>query len=100
MNEITGITDTITPAWFQHTRAVAPPAGLAERPGGASGTGRVDSADFSELGQLLSLAGELPDVRADRIAEVKTAIERDPEKFIGDRLEGTVDRLHRQLLGE
>lgn len=60
----------------------------------------VDEAEFSELGQLMGLASDIPDVRVDKVAEAKIAIEQDVDQFIQDRLEGTVDRLIDDLIGQ
>jgi len=71
--------------------------GSSEKP--ASQNQLVDQAEFSELGKLLGEARDLPDIRAEKVAEMRAALELDEEKFINDRLEGTLDALVEDLFG-
>lgn len=59
----------------------------------------VDRADISELGRLLALADEQSDIRADKVAAMRSAIAQDEERFVKERLDGTVNRLIDELLG-
>jgi negative regulator of flagellin synthesis FlgM len=52
----------------------------------------ADRLDISEAGQIASRMAELPDVRADRVANIRAAI-ADGTYETGDRLSMAVDRL-------
>lgn len=84
----------------------------AEKLGPASSTHRVkashatapqattethDTAEFSEIARMLSLATETSPVRADRVAELKAALRTDEQQFIHERLAATVDCLCDEL---
>ena len=58
----------------------------------------MDRAEFSELSQLLSIARDLPDVRDEKIADIRAAIEKDEQQYIQERLSQAVDRLMKDLL--
>ena len=99
MHEIGNITDRLLPALLQTVSNVGalPKSDVSPVPSAARGQGEVDRADFSELGRSLSLAGERPDVRVEKVAEVRAAIERNADAFIAERLEGTARRLAEAL---
>lgn len=78
----------------QHQRGKATvPTRAAER------SEQVDRADISDVGKLLSRARELPDVREEKVVATRLAIQQDPEQFIRERLDITVDRLMKELTG-
>lgn len=58
----------------------------------------VDRAEFSELSQLLSIARDLPDVRDEKVADIRAAIEKDEQEFVQQRLSQAVTRLLKDLL--
>ena len=78
MNDISQIGAHVNPDPVQ-------PAGV-EKPGRsepaareAAGELRADQAEFSELGQLLGRALELPDVRAEKVSQARQEIARDAD---------------------
>lgn len=68
--------------------------------GNSTVDGEVDSAEFSDVGQLMGVAHETADVRADKVAAVKLAIEQDVDTFIEERLDLTVDLLSNEIFGQ
>ncbi len=95
MNYISNVGDQVRADRVQpQPRPKVPPADATREDAGVA---RTDQAEISDIGQLLSVAKDLPDIRADKVAKIRTAIEQDPERFIRDRLDATVDRLFAEL---
>lgn len=69
---------------------------VAEAPCDKSHRASRDEVEISGLGALLSRVGELPDLRVDRIARLRTEIENRTFET-PQRLEGTVERLLEEL---
>ena len=97
MNHISNVGDQVRTDRLQPNPRATPPGGDAARE--VSKVDGADHAEISDIGQLLSVANDLPDVRAEKVAEIRTAIEQDADQFIRDRLDGTVDRLLADLRG-
>ena len=95
MNGITSINEYIPAVPVQQSHAEPTPGATRS----ASATVGVDEASFSELGQLLSQAGDDSGIRADRVADVRAALERDEEQFVRERLDQTVQRIQAELSG-
>ena len=70
----------------------------ADQPVAAPVDSPVDKAEISDLGRLLERAHHMPGIRADRVAEVRQAIQQDEQAFIDERLQQTIDRLMDELL--
>jgi anti-sigma28 factor (negative regulator of flagellin synthesis) len=68
--------------------------------GQTTGQLKGDQADISEMGRVLAQAHDDPGVRADRVSAVRQAIEEDPEGFIRERMNTTINRLVDDLAGE
>jgi negative regulator of flagellin synthesis FlgM len=71
------------------TRAVQPTSTEAAAPTG-------DQVDISEAGRIAERLAELPDIRADRVAELRAAISSGTYET-GDKLSTAVDRLLDEL---
>ena len=100
MNDISNIAFRLLPtepAYRQPSARPAPPAQPALDP---PGNNQLDSASFSELGQLLSAAADQPGVRHARIAELRSLIEQNEDGFINARLGQTAQRVLEELGGE
>ncbi len=100
MNDISNIALRLLPTEAAHRQ---PPTGSVspDRQGlDTSGSKQLDSADFSELGQLLSAAADQPGVRHAKIAELRALIEQDEDGFINSRLGQTAQRVLEELGGE
>lgn len=98
MNEITNVGNHVKAERLQSP--ILDKQGTRKTDGGPPARSEpVDQAEISELGRLLGLAKELPDIRAEKVAAARLAIGRDEEQFVKDRLEGTVNRLIDELLG-
>ena len=95
MNGITSINEYIPTVQVQQSHAEPTPGATRS----ASATVGVDEASFSELGQLLSQAGDDSGIRADRVADVRAALERDEEQFVRERLDQTVQRIQAERSG-
>ena len=69
---------------------------VAEAPCDKSHRSSRDEVEISDFGALLSRVSELPDLRVDRVARLRTEIENGTFET-PQRLEGTVDRLLEEL---
>ncbi len=100
MNDLSSIALRLLPTEPAHRQ---PPAGRASpypRALDAPGNNPPDSANFSELGQLLSAAADQPGVRHAKVAELRALIEQNEDGFINARLGQTVQRVSEELGGE
>lgn len=95
MNGITSITEHLPTPRVQQSHG-EPAPGVKRSASAAEG---VDEASFSQLGQLLSKVGDASGIRTDRVAAIRAALERDPEQFVRERLEQTVQGIQGELFG-
>ncbi|MCG3138952.1 MAG: hypothetical protein HJJLKODD_02824 [Phycisphaerae bacterium] len=58
-----------------------------------------DRVEISELSQMLSLSQNQSDVRAEKVADIRRQLSENEDKFIRERLAGTVDRIWQELNG-
>ena len=63
-----------------------------ESAGPANQVGEVDQLDISHEADMISRANDVPDVRADRVAEIKAQIQAGAYET-DDKLEAALDRL-------
>ena len=100
MNDISNIALRLLPTEAAHRQPAAGPVPRDQRALDAPGNDLLDSADFSELGQLLSAAADQPGVRHAKVAELRAVIEQNEDGFIDARLGQTVQRVLEELSGE
>lgn len=96
MNEVGQVNSAVSPQRIEsNTRALREARSAPD----AEPADRVDRAEFSEEAQLLGRLAALPDVRADKVAEVRAQLEagtyETPEK-----LDIAVDRAIADILGQ
>ncbi len=99
MNDISNIALRLLPTEAAHRQPYAGLVSPDQRAPDAPGNNALDSADFSELGQLLSAAADQPDVRHAKVAELRSLIEQNEEGFINARLGQTAQRVLEELGG-
>ncbi len=99
MNDISNIALRLLPTEAAHRPQFAGPVSPDPKSPDAPGNVALDSADFSELGQLLSAAADQPGVRHAKIAELRSLIEQDEDGFINARLDQTAQRVLEELGG-
>ncbi len=100
MNDISNIALRLLPTEAAHKRPLAGRVSGDQRALDAPGNDLLDSADFSELGQLLSAAADQPGVRHAKVAELRAVIEQNEDGFIDARLGQTAQRVLEELSGE
>ena len=99
MNDISNIALRLSPTEAAHRRPPAGPVPQDQPAPDAQGNKQLDSASFSELGQLLSAAADQPGVRHAKIAELRSLIEQNEYGFINARLGQTAQRVLEELGG-
>jgi len=100
MNDISNIALRFLPTEPAHRHPAARPV-PPDQPGlDPPANNPLDSASFSELGQLLGAAADQPGVRHARIAELRSLIEHNQDGFINARLGQTAQRVLEELGGE
>ena len=99
MNDISNIALRLLPTEAAHRQPLAGPVSPDPRALDAPGYNALDSADFSELGQLLSAAADQPGVRHAKVTELRSLIEQDEDGFINARLDRTAQRVLEELGG-
>ncbi len=97
MNEIVNVGPYLKTDSLRRPPMVAGASGDEKQRSGESPE-RGDQVELSEVGRLLSAAQNVPDVRADKVAAVRSALKQDEGQFIRDRLDATVDRLIESLM--
>lgn len=100
MNDISNIALRLLPTEAAHRQPHVGPVSPDPRAPDAPGNNAPDSADFSELGQLLSAAADQPGVRHAKVAELRSLIEQNEDGFINARLGQTAQRVLEELGGE
>ena len=100
MNDISNIAFRLPPTEPAHRQPSAQPVSPDPRALDAPRNNPPDSADFSELGQLLSAAADQPGVRHAKVAELRALIEQNEDGFINARLGRTAQRVLEELGGE
>ena len=100
MNDISNIALRLLPTEPAHRQPSVPPVAPDQRAPDAPGNNPLDSANFSELGQLLSAAADQPGVRHAKVAELRSLIEQNEDGFINARLGQTAQRVLEELVGE
>ena len=100
MNDIANIALRLLPIEPTHRQPSAGPVSSGQRALDAPGSKQVDSASFSELGQVLSAAADQPGVRHAKVAELRALIEQNEDGFIANRLGQTAQRVLEELGGE
>ena len=100
MNGISNIALRLLPTEPAYRQPSARPVPPNQPALDAPGNNPLDSASFSELGQLLSAAADQPGVRHATVAELRSLIEQNEERFINARLGQTVQRVLEELGGE
>ncbi len=99
MNDISNIALRLLPTEAAHRPQFAGPVSPDQQALEAPGHNPLDSADFSELGQLLSAAADQPGVRHAKVAELRSLIEQNEDGFINARLGQTAQRVLEELGG-
>ncbi|MCH8053782.1 MAG: flagellar biosynthesis anti-sigma factor FlgM [Planctomycetes bacterium] len=100
MNDISNIALRLLPTEAAHRQPFAGPVSPDQRALDAPGNNPLDSANFSELGQLLSAAADQPGVRHAKVAELRSLIKQNEDGFINARLGQTAQRVLEELGGE
>ncbi len=100
MNDISNIALRLLATEAVHRQPLAGPVSPAQPAPDAPGNNPLDSANFSELGQLLSAAADQPGVRHAKVAELRALIEQNEDGFINARLGQTAQRVLEELGGE
>ena len=100
MNDISNIALRLLPTEAAHRQPSARPVSPDQRALDAPGNNPLDSANFSELGQLLSAAADQPGVRHAKVAELRSLIVQNEDGFINARLGQTAQRVLEELGGE
>ena len=98
MNEISNIGNHPNPERVKATAVEKTTQGQVSTSDNGEVANRQDQAEISELGKILGMAHDLPDVRAEKVAQARIAIEQNETQFIQDRLGVTVDRLIDEVL--
>ncbi len=100
MNDISNIALRLLPTEAARRQPLAGTGSSDQRALDVPGNNPPDSADFSELGQLLSAAADQPGVRQAMVAELRALIEQNEDGFINARLGQTAQRVLEELGGE
>ncbi len=100
MNDISNIALRLLPTEAAHRQPLARPVSPDQPALDTPGSKQLDSASFSELGQLLSAAADQPGVRHAKVAELRSLIEQNEDGFVNARLGQAVQRLLEELGGE
>ncbi len=100
MNDISNIALRLLPTEVAHRQILAGSVSPAQPAVDAPRDKPLDSASFSELGQLLSAAADQPGVRHAKVAELRSLIEQDEDGFVNARLGQAAQRALEELGGE
>ena len=100
MNDISNIALRLLPTEAARRQPATGPVPPDQTAPETPGSKQLDSANFSELGQLLSAASDQPGVRHAKVAELRSLIAQDEDGFIDARLGQTAQRVLEELGGK
>ncbi len=100
MNDISNIALRLLPTEAAHRQPPTEPVSPNPQTLDTPGSRPLDSANFSELGQMLSAAADQPGIRHAKVAELRALIEQNEDGFISARLGQTAQRVLEELAGD